>query len=241
MYYESPAPPPLEPYLECFWCSDGSGTKLIPPDGCVDIVLRPELGTVQVIGLMTRAQTITVTGKSFGARFRPGGARPFLNLPLHTLTDLQVSLDQFWERSRIGPLLESRHPLLTLERMLLEARPLELPDPRVDFAINLLWGGASVEYASSELGLSRQQLTRIFKNTTGTGPQAIMRILRMRRLLKALREHPNRSRCQLALEFGFHDQSHMLLEARKLLGSVRALYWDAKRNFSGVLPKRCGN
>ena len=216
MYREFLPPAPLEPYVQCFWhAAGGEGQKLIAPDGCIDIVVQPEHALVRVVGLMTRAQQVPAR-ESFGVRFRPGAAPAFLGgAPAHLVTDLTPALAEFWSGSEVESLLDD--PLAGLGQALLAKLPSDRPDPRLTRAVQLLSVGQTVQQTSAKVALSRQQLTRLFRQHVGTGPKKLARILRLDQARVALRGS-QLSPASVAADLGFCDQAHFCREKRALLG-----------------------
>ena len=102
----------LSDYIDCYWSMQGfiqeEETKIISiyPDGCIDIIVnlgdpiyRPGLAkslllSKYVVGAMSNPGSVELTGEVsiFGIRFRPGGAYPFLEIPLKNLTDKVADL-----------------------------------------------------------------------------------------------------------------------------------------------------
>nr|WP_199729222.1 DUF6597 domain-containing transcriptional factor [Corallococcus sp. CA053C] len=93
----------LAPWVQCYWGLEVSGPPTAPhrvmPDGCLDILVDLSDGVrLQVVGAMRHAEVVPLSSSaSFVAvRFRPGGAHPFLRLPLVELTDGQLALEDLW-------------------------------------------------------------------------------------------------------------------------------------------------
>jgi hypothetical protein len=66
----------------------------VMPDGCIDILVDCAAGApAVVVGAMTRAQVVVFDApvQLIAVRFRPGGAVPFLRLPVDELTDQDVA------------------------------------------------------------------------------------------------------------------------------------------------------
>ncbi|RKH89095.1 AraC family transcriptional regulator, partial [Corallococcus praedator] len=95
----------LAPYVRCYWAMEASGPLPGPhrvmPDGCLDILVDLADGVrPKVVGAMRTAAVVPLTFPTsiVAVRFRPGGAQPFLRLPLQELTDAQVALGDLWPR-----------------------------------------------------------------------------------------------------------------------------------------------
>ncbi len=168
---------------------------------------------------MTRSIRLSAgeTSDVFGVRFRPAGSTPYLQVPAHLLTDLVVDLGTLWKQEQIDRLWDSGSPLSALQYAVEQKNSGELPDSRVESAIALL-EHSQVNDVSSAVGLSRQQLTRLFQQTVGVGPKRFRRILRLRRLIDQLKNGTAGDRGDLVHDLGFYDVSHMSREVRELVG-----------------------
>lgn len=95
--------------LECYWSLRGScpsanaGRHRILPDGCMDLIFETVSGGTRaprafVVGAMPRAAVVPRVDPfvTWGARFRPGGASAYLDVPAHELTGRTPDLEHFW-------------------------------------------------------------------------------------------------------------------------------------------------
>ena len=108
----------LAPYVRCAWVmsddADAPNAELdhVVPDGCVELIVhlgasfqveqscggfRQSPGSV-IAGQITRCLRMRPTGPYtlVGIRFQPWGAPPFLEVPVHRLTDHVVPLSAFF-------------------------------------------------------------------------------------------------------------------------------------------------
>lgn len=70
-------------------------------------------------------------------------------------------------------------------------------------------GSRSVEELAGKTGYSDRYLRQLFKQYVRHSPKALASIVRMQRVIQYLRKHPEVPLTQVALQFGFADQSHM--------------------------------
>ncbi|RYZ36515.1 MAG: AraC family transcriptional regulator, partial [Myxococcaceae bacterium] len=121
----------LAPYVRCYWGMETSGPLGAPhrvmPDGCLDILVDLSGGVrPSVVGAMRTAAVVPLVSPTsiVAVRFRPGGAQPFLRLPLQELTDAQVALGDLWPRvaregwERLGEVRGMAARFALLERLL---------------------------------------------------------------------------------------------------------------------------
>ena len=87
------------------------------------------------------------------------------------------------------------------------------PDPIASLALH----APSVRLLARETGYSERHLRRRLLATTGHTPKRLGRIGRMQAMLAAGR---GESWARTAVEFGFHDESHMINDIRSLAGTT---------------------
>ena len=207
------------------------------PDGQVELTIcaaRPVHG-LRVVGTRMHAlRKPTDPAREFiTVRFKPGGAFPFLGLPLAHLTDTLTDLEAHWgdaahvlgETLRTAASCEAR--VRSVEQALvgrLQVSPVEpVAGPRVRRALRLLDTSPippSVEALAERLGASTRQLRRSFLDVVGIGPKQYLRVLRLQRALSAARRSPHASFASIARLAGYADQSHLNAEFQALTGST---------------------
>lgn len=207
----------LRSWVECFWTSsvDASvGATRVLPDGCADFIFELQGGAAIAVGTMTKPFLFRARepAELLGVRFRPGRAAAFLRIPLAELTDARVTLRDVW---RDAP---ERITIPALEDALLQ-RLAPDRDPRVDAAIEtIMRGAARIEEVAREIGISRQHLGRQFQRHVGVSPKTFARVMRFRRLLANLPQHPDWA--DVAAQHGYYDQAHLIDEFRELAGET---------------------
>ncbi len=188
---------------------------------------------------MNRASVFLHAGRVdlLGVRFRPGGALPFLSVPLRELTDRDVPLDTLWGNAA-AVLADAvaraprRDRVSVLERMLLAGVRLPRPDDLIQRAVTLMRrtrGGIAVGAAAQALGVGERRLERAFDVAIGLSPKRFARVLRF---LGAVREIGRRAvppGAALALEAGYADQPHFVREFKRLAGIAPAQYAAERR------------
>lgn len=160
-----------------------------------------------------------------GVAFRPGGAGPFLGLPVSAIDRPVVALEDLWGRN--GAVLRDRlitagtpqEILRTLEAALLErlARPPEL-DLTVAHAARGLDGGLSVAHVVDRMGLSDRTFLRRFTDQVGISPKRFARVRRLQRVLARTTGAAPVNWARLAADCGYFDQAHLINDFRRLTG-----------------------
>jgi AraC-like DNA-binding protein len=161
--------------------------------------------------------------------FRSSGAAQFFSLPISELCNQVVSLDNLWGRDGAllrERLLESPNPhakLRVLEELLLRFFT-PVADPVVQYAASALHAGLPLSQVVSGTGLSPRTLQRRFSSQVGITPKRWARIRRLQKVLRAIRRSPRPIWHDLAIEYGYADQAHLVHEFRDLADITPAGY-----------------
>jgi len=160
----------------------------------------------------------------------PIGARRFFGLPLSELAGRAVS---------IRDLLPAEHRSLAeqLEAMAdwearfdcveeLLARRIAGSDRRSEVVpwalryIEACGGAADMRMLARELGYSQKHVIHLFRDQVGVPPKLLARIVRFNRLIGSLRRGAPESWSELALAFGYYDQSHLVRDVHQFTGTT---------------------
>ena len=204
MHYEERAPDArLAPWVAAFWhlrCERPYSLRVLP-DGCMDIIGG------DVVGSLTSALVANLEAgdEAIGVRLRPGAFTALYGVPASELTDLRVPLADV-----VRP-----RPLLELAR---DAPP---PDPLAAAALH----ASDVRRLARDTGYSTRHLQRRLTAATGHSPKRLARIGRMQAMLAAGR---GASWARTAVEFGFHDESHMINDLRTLASATPQALLDGR-------------
>lgn len=162
-----------------------------------------------------------------GVYFEPGSTSALLQVPAVELTDQVVDLGDLWG-SRGARLAEDLADLNEAERVdRLEAvlidrlRQTPVPRLRVDVTGLARWVRAeptsmTVQRLADAAGVSRQHLTRVFRQGIGVSPKRYCRLARFQAGLIYAGAGAGVQWAQVAAELGYADQSHMIAEFREL-------------------------
>lgn len=214
----------LRPYVDCFWTSDiaadGSPLRILP-DGSIDFLWSTDDSGVtgKVVGTMTRAALFSPVGlvRITAARFRPGGAAPFLRYPANEVTDHEHPLIEPRLEDGLAAAANGSARVRLLQAHLLARLPeVRTPETRTAQAARLLARGSTVSETAQAVELSRQYLNRLFLRETGISPKLFARVMRLQRLRAVRRTGADWATA--ALETGYSDQAHLIRECRELTG-----------------------
>jgi AraC-like DNA-binding protein len=230
--------------IECYWSytadSDLKKHNIIVPDNCSDILIdfNQSNGPISsFIGTMTKPVT-SVKTDVIGIRFNPGYAYSFFGIPMSEFTDIDIRLTDFWKpasllEDELGKRKNISQKIGFLQEILLKNKTKLMPlENRFSIALKKLSEKTeydSVESLGLELNISRQHLRRLFLKYMGINPVLYMRICRIRKVLKHMKQLNNPTNfSHIAQDFGYYDQSHMIADFHEFTGSTPLSYYLKK-------------
>lgn len=184
-------------------------------------------------GLLRSAAEI---GVSVGVDLKPGASLALFGLPADRLGGRYLDLLDLLP-ARLGRDFASlqRRPadaalLDRLEDLLLacvHSRDASPPPQRWDERLAALDDGTPVLALAADAGLSHRVWLQRFRAAMGCTPRDWRSLVRFSRVLRALREQPQRPLSELALALGFHDQAHLSRQfaAHAGMGPARYRRW----------------
>ena len=232
VYQETAPIPALRPWLDCVWTCrvHARGQQMahqVLPDNCIDILCQDQQDASFAVGMMTAPIQVVSCGlvQTVAARFKPGAAARFFQLPLCELNDGRTDLQQLWGRelaARLGdalwtqPLPDAQRMLILQDFLLLRLRKIPLA-PASGLALHAValiehaQGALRVDQLAAQLHVSRQHLAAQFRQQVGISPKLFARISRFRAVNSALKQLPAQADwAQVALQYGYFDQSHLI-------------------------------
>jgi AraC-like DNA-binding protein len=248
--------PPLNLFVERFWsCSDATvqPRERILPSGAVELVFNlgddelwgydpshpGEVGRLSgavVVGPHGRFAEMAPSERAsiLGVHFRPGGAFPFLGLPVGELAETGVDLDALWGRAAVelrAQLCEAATPeerFLRLEQALV-ARLTAPPERHaaVQSALALFARAdrrVRVRDVARWAELSQRRFIQLFRAEVGLTPKLYSRIQRFHRARASERATPAPDWAQIALDSGYFDQSHLIRDFQAFAGLTPEAY-----------------
>jgi AraC-like DNA-binding protein len=247
-------PPPLGDHVEFFghWRHSGSNYRSRAlPRGAVTIVF--DVGRRQQLDFYTadghtrltvppavvtgphRASYVTdiaADEPAMAIHFRPGGAFPFLGIPLGDLQDVAVGLDEIWgssgrevhERLIAAPSVAARFGILE-DFLLSRARFSVGRDPDVAAALAAVEANPSVQMADVRrlTGLSTKRMIALFRAEVGLAPKAYARVRRLQAALRHL-DAGAAGGARIAADTGYFDQAHFVREFRSFTALTPTQY-----------------
>ena len=167
--------------------------------------------------------------ETIGVFFRPGRAAPFLRAAIADLTDRTIAVDDVWGTagSRLPHQLcevDEAARIDMLEDMLLarlgrsRQRATALDVDGLAASVIQRQGRVTVEGMARAGGVSRQHLSREFRERIGIPPKLYSRLARFQAGLACAGSHTGIDWAGAALDLGYADQSHMIAEFREFSG-----------------------
>ena len=251
---------PLNAYINCFWYCDAPPPyprqKMLPMPS---LHLMVNFGDAFQVYEPSRAKSITTCAESWlvglwntyhlmdapldmqilNVSFKPGGAYPFLRLPLSELQNQMVSLDAIWGpfateiRERLYAAATTETRFAVLERSLL-ARLCEVPPGHkvVQYAVAEIarrHGALSIGALSDLIGISQKHLIAQFKRLVGGTPKELARLYRFKHVLQNIDSMQRAAWMLIARRSHYYDQSHFSKDFESFTGHNPAEYLWLRR------------
>jgi AraC-like DNA-binding protein len=151
--------------------------------------------------------------------FKPGAAFP-LGLAADELTDTHVNLRDIWGRAagdvhqRLSSVQSPARRFQILEEALLSRlfRRLErhLAVAQSLERLRLSTSRSLIRNLARETGISKRRFIDVFNFEVGMKPKLFARVQRFQRVLHIVHSSPALDWEELALEYGYYDQSHLI-------------------------------
>jgi AraC-like DNA-binding protein len=260
--------PPLDQYIQALYYISGpmpyTREKIIPAswldikisfgDDCAvyeeDTPASPTMCHESwLMGLWNTPHTVEWPQNTelIGICFKPGGAYPLLQIPLHEVHNQFVSLDLIWsvfaaetrERLYAVPTVEAK--FLLLEEVLLK----RLCDPPpayhiVQYALRETArsnGALSIRALSEHIGISQNHLNNLFKQMVGGAPKELARLHRFQHIVNTVDPTQSVDWTQIAHQYLYYDQSHFIKEFAAFTGYRPTDYIRLRRKVHSDHPE----
>lgn len=201
------------------------------PDGCNDILISCDGGQINswYSPSVTKSTNFHFQKAEwiFGVRFYPGADCSLLRerIPVSKTHPIEVrellpdfdSLDdelkssisfvrrheiiEDYLRDRIAPKNNTENILSCAVRLLIETN-----------------GVISIERLAKEVGYGTRYLRQLFTDYIGHSSKELANMIRMQKTLQCLLDNPDQKLSDIAIKYGFSDQSHMNREFKKYMG-----------------------
>jgi AraC-like DNA-binding protein len=170
---------------------------------------------------------------TIGVHFRPGGASPFLRMPVSEVSEQSLSLDQLWRgegcdlRGRLLAAPTATGKFQIVEQWLLQhlAKPLE-GTPAVAYAVHQFQQpmAPTVAHVVDRIGMSQRHFIQLFTAEVGLTPKVFSRIMRFQRAVNCIPRRSQADWASLALDCGYYDQAHFIHDFQSFSGITPSAY-----------------
>lgn len=178
--------------------------------------------------------------------FRKGMAYPFFGFPMAELRDQVLNADLVWG-SRFSEFRErllcvngnSQARFDEVELFLQEQCRVVESNEFISYSTARIGNEATdltVSGLTEEVGYSRKHLGSIFRNHVGITPKAYMRIMRFQRVIALLEKLEDPDWCDLAIDAGYYDQSHLINDFKRFSGFTPGEYFRSKNDVLNYVP-----
>ncbi|MFG3716221.1 DUF6597 domain-containing transcriptional factor [Streptomyces massasporeus] len=239
---------PLRRYIEWYWLIDwdlpAPYASHIVPHPCVNLTFQwDESGETQgppyaevtgvALGLYTRK--LTGRGRVCGAKFRPGGFRPYTpEVPVSRWTGRALPAREVFPQitgdtaRTVVTAAGDRAKVAALDALLLSLP--HTPDPQADLAVDLvrhIRADRTVrrvgDFARAE-GLSVRALQRLFATCVGVSPKWVILRYRIHEALEQAGTRDDIDWAGLAADLGYADQAHLVRDFTATVGVPPTAY-----------------
>lgn len=230
-----------------FHCQDPlKDSPSILPDGCIDIVFdlsaeKPDALVCGSVSVSENSKAVCQTGHDYlGIRFLPGYVPHFLDGSLADFVDNEIHLadcstDAFLEEKILTADDPARQAAWLVKASAL-SEDSSIPEAAgisnsqsaliasVRRMINDSHGLMRVQDMETETGYSRRYINKIFHAYMGFSPKKMSQIIRFQSVLGELTHNASVSFSDLALKYGYYDQSQFNRDFKNNLHTTPRIY-----------------
>lgn len=236
----------LAEFVQCFWILEGHASKCKPfvfrtmANGFPELIFhykgifkeilkdQPDSSFVSGIHGQTNIYRDFLIDEDFGiigVHLFPYVLQPFFGIPALEFTNQLPDLDSIPSTNethlneRVFGTRCNRERLSVITDFI-ESRIEEYIRPEIIFAAKKIVdsnGMCNVKDLAYQCCISQRHFERNFKEHTGFSAKSFSRIIRFNALLSKL-DYPNKSFTEIALDFGYYDQSHFINDFKAFSG-----------------------
>lgn len=171
-------------------------------------------------------------------RFKAGMIYRFTKIPAKELLDKTLSVEEIWGASgkyllkQLAETQTSLEQIVLIQDFLIQHLKNESSDAAIEKAISILYKqdlSISIPDLAETLGLGRRQLERRFKLFSGQSPGNFKSIRRFQHTVRKLMLDDNAKPLDVALSHGYFDQSHLIRDFQRLVGTTPNKYLEEAR------------
>ena len=201
------------------------------PDGCNDILISCDGGQINswYSPSVTKSTNFHFQKAEwiFGVRFYPGADCSLLRerIPVSKTHPIEVrellpDFDSLDDELKSSISFVRRHEIIE-DYLRDRITPKNNTENILSCAVRLLIetnGVISIERLAKEVGYGTRYLRQLFTDYIGHSSKELANMIRMQKTLQCLLDNPDQKLSDIAIKYGFSDQSHMNREFKKYMG-----------------------
>ena len=201
------------------------------PDGCNDILISCDGGQINswYSPSVTKSTNFHFQKAEwiFGVRFYPGADCSLLRerIPVSKTHPIEVrellpDFDSLDDELKSSISFVRRHEIIE-DYLRDRITPKNNTENILSCAVRLLIetnGVISIERLEKEVGYGTRYLRQLFTDYIGHSSKELANMIRMQKTLQCLLDNPDQKLSDIAIKYGFSDQSHMNREFKKYMG-----------------------
>jgi AraC-like DNA-binding protein len=222
----------LEPFVDWYWSVEWAleSPKTVETIPHPSVFLICEPGRAQLAGVSSAkfSRELVGTSRVFGVKFRAGGFRAFVDVPISTysnkvfpLSDVFGSIAEHFDR-RVLAHTEHRACIEVVESFVRSRRPVATDVGNLAATIVERIESdrriTKVEHVTELFSMGLRKLQRLFDDYVGIGPKWIIQRYRLHEAAERIAKTQSPNLTELAIELGYADQAHFTRDFKRLIG-----------------------
>lgn len=182
----------------------------------------------------------------FIINFHKGMAHPFVEMPMHELTDYVVDGALVMNNE----ILDLRDALLNLPQIPQKFRYAEnylmkvfghrlQGNPFVQYAVGRILQApdqASIAAIAQKAGYSQKHLIHLFKEHVGLTPKAFLKVIRFQKAIAEIEARKTANWTGVAYDCGYYDQAHFINDFKKFSGFTPGQFLHMQGDYTNYIP-----
>lgn len=177
----------------------------------------------------------------FIINFHKGRSYPFVQMPLHELTDSVVDGDLVLTNEIMDLREMILASTLTVQKFIIAENYLVkkfrnklIVNPFIEFAVNRITScpsQMSIEQISNKVGYSQKHLIKLFKDKVGLTPKGFLKIIRFQKAIEEIAIAKEINWAGIAYESGYYDQAHFINDFKVFSGFTPKEYLNKQSEY----------
>jgi AraC-like DNA-binding protein len=237
--------PELETFVEHYWSVRWDLRGLAPeraetlPHPSVHMIFeRPGGSRIAGVTRGKFSRMLHGLGGAIAVKFKPGGFRAFVDVPISMFTDRTVAVSRVFGAAgrsldrRVAEATDDTTRIAVIEDFLRSCNP--HPDSQAVHVAEIVYAVAGdrtivkVDDLVERYGMNTRTLQRLFSKYAGVSPKWVIQRYRLHEAAEQL-AGPSVNQAELALSLGYSDQAHFVRDFKAIVGTSPAAYAERAR------------